>query len=308
MPITKEREEAYLKSLGINPADAETPGGFLTTLCKIRERTEPVNPVEEYVVAHDGVVDQWFIPPEHFISLNKGELYGSDLIASIAFGYRYGGVELVGDSFMFEQVLNGEPLTELPRDWIDKLPGWTVEYPITYIRPDETKEEMSQFLSRRWIKGKDCLVLSMFLPTRDDTMKIEVVEIIDAGNGFVSFGPVYGELTEGVHRFLTAGLFMCSLIPHYPAPHVYTKSKKKKTVTNYHIQPRSKPVVVSTLKEQENYLREYGTSTEGLRVSSRKAHMRRAHWQSFWTGPRDSERKKILKWIPPTFVRGFVAV
>ena len=28
-------------------------------------------------------------------------------------------------------------------------------------------------------------------------------------------------------------------------------------------------------------------------------HMRRAHWHSFWTGPRDGERHLIVKWLPP---------
>jgi hypothetical protein len=28
-------------------------------------------------------------------------------------------------------------------------------------------------------------------------------------------------------------------------------------------------------------------------------HIRRAHWHTFWTGPRDGPRKPVLKWIPP---------
>jgi hypothetical protein len=32
-------------------------------------------------------------------------------------------------------------------------------------------------------------------------------------------------------------------------------------------------------------------------------HMRRAHWHHYWTGPRDSDdRKLIVHWLPPTFV------
>ena len=33
-----------------------------------------------------------------------------------------------------------------------------------------------------------------------------------------------------------------------------------------------------------------------------RPHMRRAHWHHFWTGPRDGERKLVLKWVPPTMV------
>lgn len=33
-----------------------------------------------------------------------------------------------------------------------------------------------------------------------------------------------------------------------------------------------------------------------------RPHMRRAHWHHYWTGPRDGERKLVLKWLAPTMV------
>lgn len=33
-----------------------------------------------------------------------------------------------------------------------------------------------------------------------------------------------------------------------------------------------------------------------------RVHVRRAHWHSFWTGPKEGERKLITKWLPPTIV------
>jgi len=33
--------------------------------------------------------------------------------------------------------------------------------------------------------------------------------------------------------------------------------------------------------------------------ASPRPHVRRAHWHSFWAGPRDGERKLILHWLPP---------
>lgn len=42
------------------------------------------------------------------------------------------------------------------------------------------------------------------------------------------------------------------------------------------------------------------TGKKGLQ---KRPHLRRAHFHSFWIGPRKSEaRKKILHWIPPTFI------
>ena len=36
--------------------------------------------------------------------------------------------------------------------------------------------------------------------------------------------------------------------------------------------------------------------------SKKSPHSRRGHWHHFWTGPRDGERKLILKWVAPTFI------
>ena len=33
-----------------------------------------------------------------------------------------------------------------------------------------------------------------------------------------------------------------------------------------------------------------------------RPHMRRAHWHHYWTGPRDGERRLVLKWLAPTVV------
>lgn len=33
--------------------------------------------------------------------------------------------------------------------------------------------------------------------------------------------------------------------------------------------------------------------------ASKAPHIRRGHWHRFWTGPRDGERKVILRWLPP---------
>lgn len=33
-----------------------------------------------------------------------------------------------------------------------------------------------------------------------------------------------------------------------------------------------------------------------------RPHVRRAHWHGYWVGPRDGERKFVLKWLPPIFV------
>lgn len=36
--------------------------------------------------------------------------------------------------------------------------------------------------------------------------------------------------------------------------------------------------------------------------ASPRPHIRRAHWHNFWTGPKDGDRKLVLKWLAPSFV------
>ena len=35
---------------------------------------------------------------------------------------------------------------------------------------------------------------------------------------------------------------------------------------------------------------------------ARKAHTRKGHWHSYWTGPKNGERKRITRWVAPVFV------
>jgi hypothetical protein len=46
---------------------------------------------------------------------------------------------------------------------------------------------------------------------------------------------------------------------------------------------------------------EASETSAGQRTSPR-AHVRRAHWHGYWTGPHDGERKHILKWLYPVLV------
>jgi hypothetical protein len=43
-----------------------------------------------------------------------------------------------------------------------------------------------------------------------------------------------------------------------------------------------------------------GAASEKIKErSSPRPHIRRAHWHSYWTGPRKGKREAILKWLPP---------
>lgn len=45
----------------------------------------------------------------------------------------------------------------------------------------------------------------------------------------------------------------------------------------------------------------------GADRSRARPHVRRAHWHTYVTGPRDGERERVLRWLPPMFVNADAA-
>ncbi|MBK8755508.1 MAG: hypothetical protein IPL99_29500 [Candidatus Competibacteraceae bacterium] len=37
-------------------------------------------------------------------------------------------------------------------------------------------------------------------------------------------------------------------------------------------------------------------------TSTATSHLRRAHWHGYWVGPKEGDRRFILKWIAPTLI------
>ena len=94
--------------------------------------------------------------------------------------------------------------------------------------------------------------------------------------------------------------YLCSLNSDIAAVYYPTKEKrrnnaKRRSEATWH------EVGYRIGSELRNYNRtryEHGEKA-GYKV---RPHMRRAHWHRFWVGPRDGERRLILKWIAPTMV------
>lgn len=51
--------------------------------------------------------------------------------------------------------------------------------------------------------------------------------------------------------------------------------------------------------EQYDVLERNHTLHSAREHNAPSPHVRRAHWHSFWTGPRDGERELVVKWLPP---------
>ena len=87
-----------------------------------------------------------------------------------------------------------------------------------------------------------------------------------------------------------------------PKPRKKTGKKSQKPAKIQNVGYR----IGATLRQQKKV---YESSAASSNTASHRrspiAHIRRGHFQGFWTGPRSSKnRKLIVKWIAPTYVGG----
>jgi len=130
----------------------------------------------------------------------------------------------------------------------------------------------------------------------------------DLPTGFVH-PPVLDAMRESWERVISLVLYLCSVnleirdaagkksAPRRPGP---VKTKK-----GWRIFPADATTFWEVGYETgENLARECEVSERGPMGErwSPRPHIRRAHWHSFWTGPRTGARKLVVKWLHPILV------
>ena len=67
-------------------------------------------------------------------------------------------------------------------------------------------------------------------------------------------------------------------------------------------------IIGSAIRKRENEqknkteINDSEDDEEGQSNNHRRPHMRRGHWHHYWTGPKNGDRKLILKWVAPVFI------
>lgn len=277
---------------------------WLRHIAIVQENLGKTRIVDKFLNSHDGQIGQYFIPFEYF-KKHAGQHFSPSML-SLAYGWAFGGVEVHFDMWMFEQLLDSDPTDEAPLAWLDMLPGWTVHFPISEHAIDNSKPEISGwFLAHRKNETQDVLIFGS--PTPDGQAAIQVLIIEPTEDGFFRLRDTEGNYIDSkIFQIVVTFLFFCTLTPHTPAPVKVSKQMRKGGVIDHHIHLKDEPSIIQLYAQQKEYLSSHNTDRDMIQ-SERKAHMRRAHWRSVWLGPRDGEQRKELRWIPPTFVRGFKA-
>ena len=112
-------------------------------------------------------------------------------------------------------------------------------------------------------------------------------------------------LAANLYGLVSLVLYLCSdeievdderepgITPQRPRP--------TRTKGSWRLFPAKRPRVWSVGTKLGQLLRKPIESGETT-GNTKSAHLRRAHWHGFWSGPRDGERRFNYKWLPPVAV------
>lgn len=128
-----------------------------------------------------------------------------------------------------------------------------------------------------------------------------------SGYNFRRFGVSIETVVSGLQPIISLILYLCSDEPDYGDSQAPRNPRPKKTKGGVRIIPAASPTVREVgVRFGEALRKAYnGKQMPRLGQSERRSpstHVRDAHWHTFWTGPRDGEKKARVKWLPPILV------
>jgi len=106
-------------------------------------------------------------------------------------------------------------------------------------------------------------------------------------------------------RLLSLLLYLCADDADYQRPPWPAPRRTKKGLRLF---PPDQPSIwtvgerIGAVLRHATDPREPGTAAADGHRSSPRAHVRAAHWHSFWRGARDGERERVVRWLPPILV------
>jgi hypothetical protein len=224
--------------------------------------------------------------------------------------------------YRFDQTLLDElwetPVNEIPPEIFRRLPAWCV-----YIEvPKSPFRGLFACLEHNVVLHRDELVLIFDYPNarlsdlQIMALHLDEPDVMAAVDGALMESTKEAQrLGIGIDLTLTADfilaipkmvslvLYLCSVNAEYTQPALPTGKHTKNGLRFF---PPSRPKFIdvglrigAALKRGRQSMGSDETSEQT--GSSRRPHVRRAHWHSYWIGPK-TDQEAIAKWLPPIFV------
>ncbi len=229
--------------------------------------------------------------------------------------YRY-------DNDVYEELKRSE-VKKVPGDVIFTLPEWCVyiETPEYYIEGERIYgfyayiDANSERLSMRFMLDLDIdILMPVSIPLEEGEDIWKVIEKSDLGTFTRDFAEILGwsevfrtkeDLVKVVGEFLSLVLYLCTEEPDMQGGDSGkpTRPKPKKTRKYGERYYEAKRVTVwETGFKMGKMLRDAKSNATGTGVK-RRAHVRCAHWHTYWIGKR-GKQSRVLRWIHPILVGG----
>lgn len=300
--------------------------------------------LEKHLTAHSGKVPNYVAPLETFYKWfgkgYKGELplWKSHMGHLHAYYFwQFARAELLIDFDLGSHIMHGEPPKKTPVEILKRLPYWSqwirTHYAIEYEHKDPSRSITLDFLGcfASYVNIENTTYLNLTAPVYSssgsktfDSLEVAfVIQIpldhdrdIDADGTFIT--TVIGipddqeeserEATQLIalkfsKQALNLILFICSQEQNLISRGAVQPSVKRKG-KNYKIQATQKSKTFHVGQEFAEAIKEYETKASESKPTARKAHLRRAHFNHYWTGPRSGTQKLISIWIPPQVISG----
>ena len=216
------------------------------------------------------------------------------------------------DEDLYEAIVSTELKGDIPADLLTRLPAWCVYIELqaaagvhgffAHLESDMNSGEMEL---RLLIDADNALLpVPLHLGQWDLVTALEKTASESSKQALRHGLPTLGSLADlasNIAPMVSLLLYLCSEHADYIRPE---PPRPKRTKRGERLFPPDSPTTWDVgLRIGAALRRAHDAAPEesaGSGAHARpRAHIRRAHWHTFWTGPRDGNRIARVKWLPP---------
>lgn len=228
------------------------------------------------------------------------------------------------DETIFSEVWESEISSDIPVEVLYYLPEWCcyIETPRKtfggdnlfgfFVSLDDDRQNLRDELRLVLDTANGLIAYPLHLGKTTIAESLESVareaqyQAQKAGLDFMQHSSIKSQLAKEIEPILSLILYLCSQtgeIPDFenrPQPNYHPRKKRTYPPEKAKVWEVAGRLGAAVRKAQSI---ETSPSTDGEHRSSKRPHIRKAHWHGFWTGKRNEVQKFILKWLPPLAVK-----
>lgn len=230
------------------------------------------------------------------------------------------------DTDLYNALINSKISGDLPSEVLFRLPEWCIYIDTPGMLCDgqnvhgffahlECNAETGQAEVRLMLDCDEYFVsVPVYLGNWSLTTAIDKF-LVEAGRHASELGGDLASSLDNIENiaddiapFISLLLYLCSDEPdvsNLVAPESKpSRAQPKKTKQGWRLFPANKVRVWDVGASVGEQLRRTQDEYKAHQGGSKRTHLRRGHYKTYWTGARDGDRTAVSRWIPPAIVAG----